>query len=57
MPNFQQINHFFAMGGYACYVWPAYLLAGGVLISQWFFAKMQLSKAWLRANNQHRMRT
>jgi len=29
------MNEFFAMGGYAAYVWPAYGLAAAILIGVW----------------------
>ena len=27
------VSEFFAMGGYALYVWPAYLIAAGILVA------------------------
>ena len=27
------VSEFFAMGGYALYVWPAYLIAAGILVT------------------------
>lgn len=29
----ESISEFFAMGGYAPFVWPAYLIAAGILIT------------------------
>ncbi len=28
-----RVSEFFAMGGYALYVWPAYLIAAGILVA------------------------
>ena len=30
--NYQHIQHFFAMGGYGIYIWPAYIVTFTVLI-------------------------
>lgn len=29
----ESVSEFFAMGGYAPYVWPAYLIAAGILVA------------------------
>ena len=29
----ENVSEFFAMGGYAPYIWPAYLIAAGILVA------------------------
>ena len=36
------MNEFFAMGGYAAYVWPAYGLAAVILIGVWIASARSL---------------
>jgi heme exporter protein CcmD len=36
---------FWAMGGYARYVWPCYAIALGVLIGSWWTARRALASA------------
>jgi len=41
----ETIQAFFAMGGYAAFVWPAYALAGIVLVGLLIVSLRQLRKA------------
>ncbi|RUQ81615.1 heme exporter protein CcmD [Legionella septentrionalis] len=36
-----QFLHWFGMGGYGLYVWPAYGLLGGILLMNWVNIKWQ----------------
>ena len=39
------VSSFFAMGGYAAFVWPAYALAAGVLVGLLLVSLRQLRRA------------
>jgi len=42
------MREFFAMGGYAVYVWPAFSLTFAVLLGNWWLARRRYAKAaWL----------
>lgn len=39
------MEEFFAMGGYASYIWPAYGIAGGVILGLFIWSWRGLAKA------------
>lgn len=41
-----QIKHFFIMGGYASYVWPAYIICLIVLMGNSFWTRIMKRQLW-----------
>ena len=39
------MSGFFAMGGYAAFVWPAYAIVAAVMIGLWWVSRQSLSRS------------
>lgn len=48
------LKHFFAMGGYAFYVWPAYLIGLTVLVGNAFWTRFTKRQLWKKLINKRR---
>lgn len=51
------MHEFFAMGGYAPYVWPAFGLSFVVLLANWLLARRRYTKAVLLIRQRRGVRT
>ncbi|KAB7627487.1 heme exporter protein CcmD [Alkalilimnicola sp. S0819] len=50
-------QEFFAMGGYAVYVWPSYGLSLAVLLGNWWLARQRARRLWSELARKERARS